>query len=286
MRGVPNNFATGSSNCVFVSLRAISRAIGFAFSYCLSGRPLSAGTAGCRPSVTFHSTRTGLKDHAVALASPSTGSPASRRRGGLTPAPSWVAFRRLQAASRNGNPPIHLAAEQAAAPPHTRTPTGRRGEPAASPLNSDAAQTSNALPDAVRHEDPPSLANHRIKASRLLAKAGQRFGQRAPQSVHLIDQVQDHVEPLVVDAHIVLEIVDETRAGEVHFGELLLVGRARRADPGLADPDFQGGPIDLRLFKKLPLVDHRLTSPCGDRSRRAASSRRGRFRVRSRARSA
>src|SRR5208337_801390 len=101
-----------------------------------------------------------------------------------------------------------------------------------------------------------AAAPARATSKRLLAKASQRLGQRPPQSVHLIDQVQDDVEPLVVDAHIVLEIVDETRAGEVHFGEPLLVGCVRRADPGLADPDFQGGPIDIRPFKKLPLVDH------------------------------
>src|SRR5271165_2816124 len=57
-----------------------------------------------------------------------------------------------------------------------------------------------------------------------LSERRQRLGQRPSEPVHLVDEMQDHVEPLVVDPHIVLKVADETRAREVHLG----VGPLRR----------------------------------------------------------
>ena len=74
--------------------------------------------------------------------------------------------------------------------------------------------------------------------------------------MHLIEKVQDHAKSLVVHAHLVLEIVDQVGAREIHIGEGELVGGPAGDEPFLFDPDRQRGPIEARALQKLPLRDH------------------------------
>ena len=65
----------------------------------------------------------------------------------------------------------------------------------------------------------------------------ERSGERASERVHLIQEMQDDSEPLVVHAHIVFEVADQVGARQIHVGEGQLVGCASGDQPLLFDPD-------------------------------------------------
>ena len=65
----------------------------------------------------------------------------------------------------------------------------------------------------------------------------ERSGERASERMHLIQEMQDHPEPLVVHAHIVFEVADQVGARQIHVGEGELVGGTSGNNPFLLYPD-------------------------------------------------
>ena len=72
--------------------------------------------------------------------------------------------------------------------------------------------------------------------------------------MHLVDKMQNDVEPLVVDPHIVLEVVDEARAGEVKLGEVPFRRAGGGDQPPLLDADLVGRAVEARPLKELALI--------------------------------
>src|SRR5579871_2020068 len=90
--------------------------------------------------------------------------------------------------------------------------------------------------------------------------------------MHLIEKMKDEAEPLVVHAHVSLEVMDQPGAGEVGLGVVRRRALAGRDQPFLADPDFERRAVDAGAVKELAFVEHRLTSPFADRTPKAATS--------------
>ena len=56
---------------------------------------------------------------------------------------------------------------------------------------------------------------------RFISNRMKQIAQRPPQTVHLVDQIEDHADPLIVDAQILLQVFDEVRARDVDFERTL-----------------------------------------------------------------
>ncbi|GCC46330.1 hypothetical protein chiPu_0030471, partial [Chiloscyllium punctatum] len=72
--------------------------------------------------------------------------------------------------------------------------------------------------------------------------------------MQLIDQMQDDVDALVVDAEIALEVPDQMRARHIGVGEADVVSGLLRNQPLLLDPEFQGLHLETRIDEELLLV--------------------------------
>jgi hypothetical protein len=74
---------------------------------------------------------------------------------------------------------------------------------------------------------------------RFVSNRMKQIAQRPPQTVHLVDQIEDHADPLIVDAQVLLQVFDEVCARDVDFGELLAGRVLARNQPLFLDPYFQ-----------------------------------------------
>ena len=63
-----------------------------------------------------------------------------------------------------------------------------------------------------------------------------QIAQRPPQTVHLVDQVEDDADPLIVDAKVLLQVLNEVRPRDVGVGELLSDRVLARNQPFFFDP--------------------------------------------------
>jgi len=72
--------------------------------------------------------------------------------------------------------------------------------------------------------------------------------------MHLIQEMQDHPESLVVHAHIVFEVVDQVGPRQIHVGKGELVDSASGDQPLLFDPDRERSPIHFADRLERPLL--------------------------------
>ena len=88
--------------------------------------------------------------------------------------------------------------------------------------------------------------------------------KRPAQAVELIDEMENDVDPLVIDSEIAFQIADQMRPSNVHVGENHFGGRLIRNEPSLLEPELQRLHLETRAGQELLLAhDHDVLSSRG-----------------------
>jgi hypothetical protein len=82
--------------------------------------------------------------------------------------------------------------------------------------------------------------------------------QRTAKAMDLIHEMQDHVDTLLIDAHLTAKIENKIGSHEVDRREPPAVARLYRTNPPRLGPRFQCGRLDPSQSAKLRYIEHHI----------------------------